>query len=97
VDGKRTALNLGRVMLFFYDPECLHCDEAAKIMSKHNWKDTKVIAIPTRVPQFAAEFLKSTKLQAGTSNDLELLKKTFSFGDPPYGVALENGRQKAAL
>jgi len=35
--------------------------------------------------------------QPGIGNDLELLKKTFSFVAGPYGVALENGRQKAAL
>ncbi len=97
VDGKKTPLTLGKTLLFFYDPECLHCDEAAKRMSTHNWKDTRIVAIPTRMPQFAAEFLRATKLQAGTSNDFEPLKKTFPFGDPPYAVALENGRQKAAL
>ncbi|MBI4902270.1 MAG: DoxX family protein [Acidobacteria bacterium] len=97
VDGKKTPLTLGKVMLYFYDPECLHCDEAARRMATHNWKDTTIVAIPTRMPQFAGDFLKSTKLPAGTSNDYELLKKTFPFGDPPYGVALENGRQKAAL
>ena len=25
------------------------------------------------------------------------MKKAFPFGDPPYGVALENGRAKATL
>ncbi len=97
VDGKRTALGPQRMLLYFYDPECTHCDEAARRMSKWNWKDTVVIAIPTRQQQFAAEFMQSTGLRGGTSLEVDELKKTFPFGDPPYGVALENGRQTAAL
>jgi uncharacterized membrane protein YphA (DoxX/SURF4 family) len=95
VDGKTTAINAGRVFLFFYDPECAHCDEAARRMATWNWKDTKVIGVPTRVPQFGKDFMQSTKLNAGNSSDVEALKKIFPFGDPPYGVSLENGRQKA--
>ena len=53
--------------------------------------------MPTAQPQFAPDFLHDTGLKAGVSNDLRLLKKTFPFGDPPAGVALENGRQKEAV
>ena len=61
---------------------------------KLHWKDdVTVIGIPTRDQRFAAAFLHDTGLKAVTSLDLELLKKTFSFGDPPYGVALRDGRQ----
>jgi hypothetical protein len=56
-----------------------------------------VIGIPTAQPRFAQGFLKDTNLKAGISNDLEFLKKTFSFVAGPYGVALENGRQKEAF
>jgi uncharacterized membrane protein YphA (DoxX/SURF4 family) len=97
VDGKPYSLESGDIFLFFYDPECMHCDAAARRMAKLNWKDTKVVAIPTRVPQFAASFLHDTGLRAGTSNDLQLLRQTFKFVDPPYGVALVNGRQKVAV
>jgi len=97
VDGKPYALDRGRVFLFFYDPECMHCDAAARRMATLNWTNTRIVAIPTRVPQFAASFLSDTKLQAGTSNDLQLLRQTFKFVDPPYGVALVNGREKAAV
>ena len=75
----------------------MHCDAAARRMAKLNWKDTQVVGIPTRVPQFAADFLKDTKLRAGTSNDLKLLRDTFKFVDPPYGVALDSGHQKATV
>jgi hypothetical protein len=97
VDGKPFSLSQGEIFLFFYDPECLHCDAAARRMAKLNWKNTKVIAIPTHDPQFAVAFLRDTGLQASTSNDLAPLRAVFKFVDPPYGVALEHGRQKAAI
>jgi uncharacterized membrane protein YphA (DoxX/SURF4 family) len=96
VDGQPYSLQHGKIFLFFFDPECSHCFEAAKNMSKFAWKDAKVIAIPTAQPRFAQDFLKDTNLKAGVSNDLALLKQTFSFVAGPYGVALENGRQKEA-
>lgn len=97
VDGKPFSLDEGRIFLFFYNPECMHCDAAARRMSKLNWKMTKVVAIPINDPQFAAPFLRDTGLRAGTSLDLDLLRKTFKFVDAPYGVALERGDQKATI
>lgn len=97
VQGKPYSLREGRVFLYFYDPNCLHCDSAAKAMSKFNWKDTRVVAIPTREPQFAEAFLRDTGLKAVTSTDVAALKQVFPFSDPPYGVALEGGRQKAPV
>jgi hypothetical protein len=97
VDGKPFSLQQGDVFLFFYDPTCPHCEAAAKKMSKFNWKQTKVVSIPTETPQFAASFLHDTALQAGTSNDLDLLRSTFKFVNAPYGVALQRGRQKATF
>lgn len=97
VDGKPMDLAEGKVFLFFYDPSCMHCDAAAKFMSKLNWGDTKVVSIPTINPQWAAAFLHDTKLKASTSLELDKLKKAFPFVDPPYGVALENGRVKESF
>jgi uncharacterized membrane protein YphA (DoxX/SURF4 family) len=94
VDGQPYSLKQGNVFLYFYDPECMHCDAAARRMSKLNWKNTRVIGIPTRVPQFAAAFLHDTGLRAGITNDVQPLRSLFKFVDPPYGVALVNGRQK---
>jgi uncharacterized membrane protein YphA (DoxX/SURF4 family) len=96
VAGESFNLREGKVLLYFFDPECMHCFQAAQEMSKHTWQ-AKVVAIPTRVPQFAQGFLNDTGLEAPISSDLELLKKTFPFGDAPYAVAIENGRQKAAM
>jgi uncharacterized membrane protein YphA (DoxX/SURF4 family) len=97
VDGKPMSLQNGDIFLFFYDPECMHCDAAARRMAKYTWKDTKVIAIPTRQPQFAGAFLHDTGLKAGTSLEVQPLRQTFKFVDPPYGSALHNGRQKAVV
>jgi uncharacterized membrane protein YphA (DoxX/SURF4 family) len=97
VDGKPYSLESGNVFLFFFDPECMYCFEAAQRMSKINWGDTKVIAIPTRVPRFAAGMLHDAGLQAPISSDSQLLRQTFKFADPPFGVALHNGRQKATV
>ncbi len=94
VDGKPFSTQQGRILIFFFDPECMHCFDVAKRMSKLDWGDTKVIGVPTAQPQFAPDFLHDTGLKASVSNDLALLKKTFPFGDPPAVAALENGRQK---
>ncbi len=92
VDGKPANLATGKVFLFFYDPSCMHCDAASKFMSKLNWGDSRIVAIPTINPQWAASFLHDTHLKAGTSLELDKLKKAFPFVDPPFGVALEDGR-----
>jgi len=97
VEGEPFSLQQGRVLLYFYDPECSHCDAAARRMAKHVWKDVRVIGLPTRVPQFAQYFMDSTSLKGKNSPDHESLKKLFPHGDPPYGVVLENGRMKAGL
>ena len=92
VNGKPQNLTDGKVFLFFYDPSCMHCDAAAKFMSKLDWGSTRVVAIPTINPQWAASFLRDTHLKAETSLELEKLKKAFPFVDPPYGVALDDGQ-----
>jgi hypothetical protein len=97
VDGKPQSITDGKVFLFFYDPQCMHCDAAARFMAKFDWANTRVIAIPTTEPQFAPSFLHDTGLKAGTSLETEKLRKVFKFVDPPYGVALIDGRETAAF
>jgi uncharacterized membrane protein YphA (DoxX/SURF4 family)/thiol-disulfide isomerase/thioredoxin len=91
VDGKPADLSKGKVLIFFYDPSCMHCDAAARFMANFDWENTRVVAIPTVNPQWAASFLSDTKLKAGTSLELDKLKKVFPFVDPPYGIALNDG------
>jgi uncharacterized membrane protein YphA (DoxX/SURF4 family) len=97
VDGQPFHTHAGKVFIYFLNPECMHCFDAAKRMSKLNWGDTKVIAVATEQPQFAGQFLQDTGLKAGISKDLDVLKKTFPFVNAPAGVALVNGRAKAML
>jgi uncharacterized membrane protein YphA (DoxX/SURF4 family) len=97
VDGKPYSLQEGQVFIFYFDPECLHCLDAAKRMSKLNWGATRIVAVPINVPQFAQGFLEDTHLKAVISNDLPQLKKIFPFVSAPAGVALVNGHEKMAL
>jgi uncharacterized membrane protein YphA (DoxX/SURF4 family) len=98
VDGKATPLQYGKAFLYFFDPECAHCYEAAKKMSTYEWKPaTKVIAVPTSQPQFAKGFLADTGFKAGISNDVDLLKQTFEVPSGPSAAILENGRQQERI
>ena len=93
VDGKPFEMSHGRYFVFFYDPECSHCNAAAKDMGTLHWKsDVTVIAVPTREQRWAEAFLKDNGLKAVTSLEVAKLKDAFPFGDPPYGVVVENGR-----
>ena len=97
VNGKPYSLQEGKILIFYFDPECLHCLDAAKRMSKMDWGDTRIVAVPINVPRFAQGFLDDTHLKAVISNDLPQLKKVFPFLSTPAGVALVNGREKMAL
>ena len=97
VDGQPYSLEHGKILVYFFDPECMHCFDAARRMSHLNWGDTKVVAIATEHPQYAPQFLQDTGLKAAISTDLEKLKQVFPYASPPAGVALENGREKASL
>jgi len=97
VDGTTHSLREGRQLVYFFDPQCMHCFHAAQSMSKLNFTGTKTIAVPTEVKQFAGQFLTDTKFEAKVTNDADKLKKVFPFGDPPFLVLIENGRQKAAI
>ena len=98
VDGKPFNIRQGHIFLFFYDPHCSHCEEAAQHMSTYGWKkDVTVIGLPTVDPELAASFLHDTKLVAKTSTDSALLRKLFVFTSPPYAVVLDSGRVKSIL
>jgi uncharacterized membrane protein YphA (DoxX/SURF4 family) len=98
VDGKPFNIREGHIFLFFYDPACSHCEEAARHMATYSWKsDVTVIGLPTNDPQWAASFLHDTKLVAKTSTDSALLRKMFVFTSPPYGVVLDRGHVKSIL
>jgi len=94
VNNQPFSLQHGRVFVFFFDPECSHCNAAAKTMGTYKWKsDVQVVGVPTRVPQWAEAFMKDNNFKGVTTLDVAKLKAVFTFGDPPFGVALESGRE----
>ncbi len=97
VDGKPYSLEQGKVFLFFFNPECMHCVDAAGRMSHYHWDHTAVIAIPVEQARFARQFLAETGLHAGVSTEFERLAAIFHYTSYPFGVVLENGREKASL
>jgi uncharacterized membrane protein YphA (DoxX/SURF4 family) len=98
VDGKPFPLRQGRVLLYFFDPECMHCNAAARQMATYRWAgNVRIVGVPTEQPQFASYFMQDTGLRAPVSFDTKALRKVFSFTSAPYAVALDNGRLKEAF
>ena len=97
VDGKPYGLTGGKVFLFYFDPACMHCFETAQRMAKLHWGDTRVVGVPIAQPQFAAQFMEDTGFHMSITTDRDKLKEVFPYAGVPAGVAIENGRQKAAL
>ncbi len=95
VDGQPFNLRQGRVLLFFFDPECSSCYDVAQGMSKREWSTTRIVVLATREQRFARGFLNDSGLRAGVSPDAESLRKVFPFTDPPYAVVLERGKAVA--
>jgi uncharacterized membrane protein YphA (DoxX/SURF4 family) len=95
--GKPLSLHEGRVFLYFFDPECPHCDTAARELAKLNWGQTVVVGVVVQQPQFGAEFMQSTGLPGLLSTDVETLRRAFKSVGWPFGVALESGRQRASF
>jgi uncharacterized membrane protein YphA (DoxX/SURF4 family) len=97
VDGKDFSLQQGKVFLFYFDPACMHCFESAQKMSRMHWGDTRVVGVPISQVQFAGQFMQDTGFHMAITTDRDKLKAVFPYAGVPAGVAIENGRQKAAL
>jgi uncharacterized membrane protein YphA (DoxX/SURF4 family) len=97
VNGQPYSLESGKHFIYFFDPECGHCYQAAKAMAGYDWSDVRIIGVATAQPQFARGFLQDTGLPAELTSDVDLLKNAFDFKATPYAVAIENGRQKGSF
>jgi len=97
VDGRPFHLREGRVLIYFIDPECTHCLFAARDMAAYRWKDVEIVVVPVEREFLAEQFLEASGLEAPISNDVAKLREVYSFGDPPFAVAIENGRTVAEL
>ena len=98
-DGKTISLREGKVLVYFFNPQCMHCLEAGKKMAGYNWGNTRFLGVATENPQFGGWFLGKAGLtgKGPLVKDLDVLKQLFPFELPPAAVALENGYQKAML
>lgn len=97
VDGQAFPLRAGRVFLYFFNPECTHCLDAARRLASLNWGDTKVVGVATEQFRFARGFMQEAGLQGGLSADAAPLREVFPFTDPPFAVAIEDGRQRLSI
>jgi uncharacterized membrane protein YphA (DoxX/SURF4 family) len=98
-DGHPISLREGKVFIYFFNPQCMHCLEAGRKLAALNWGDTRFIGVPTENPQFGSWFMGKAGLvgRGPVSRDLDQLKKIFPFDLPPAGVALEDGHEKTML
>ena len=91
------TLRDARVVLFFFDPQCGHCEAVARMMAGWNWGDTHIIAVPIAEPRFAAAFLADTHLRAEIATDVAALCKLSTFTTPPHALVLDHGRVVATF
>lgn len=98
-DGSQISLKEGKVLVYFFNPQCIHCLEAGRRMATYNWGSTRFVGVATENPQFGGWFLGKAGLtgKGPLSKDLDVLRKLFPFDLPPAAVALEDGYQKAML
>jgi hypothetical protein len=97
VEGRPYDLASGKVLVFFFNPACTHCSESAKEMSKYEWTDARVVAVPVELAQFAGQFLEQTGLRAVVTSDYEKLKGPLGYNAYPYAAAVVDGRVKASI
>jgi hypothetical protein len=97
VDAKPYDLSHGKVFVFFFNPACTHCAEAARRMSKLPWGSTRIVATPVELPQFASQFLSETGLRAIVTSDFAKLKTALGYTAYPFGAVLVDGRERAAI
>lgn len=97
VDGRPFSLERGKAFIYYFDPQCMHCFDAAKRMSQLKWGDTRVVGVPISQAHYAEQFMQDTGFHMAITSDLAKLKEVFPYAGVPAGVALENGREKAPL
>ena len=97
--GSPISLKEGKVLIYFFDPHCLHCLAAGKKLAELDFTGTRFIGVPTDSPGSADSFMKKSGLEpkGPVSTDLAPLKKVFPFSTPPAAVALQDGYEKAML
>jgi uncharacterized membrane protein YphA (DoxX/SURF4 family) len=98
-DGTSISLRDGKVLVYFFNPQCMHCLEAGRKLAAMNLGDTKFVGIATENPQFAGWFMGKAGLtgKGPVAKDLDAMKKLFPFDLPPAAVALQDGYEKGMI
>ena len=97
VDGRPYSLREGKVLLYFFDPQCMHCFDAAQKLAALRWDATRVVGVPISNQQYAGQFVADTGLNMPITTEHATLKTIFPYTAVPTAVALQHGRQVAAL
>jgi hypothetical protein len=97
VNGQPYDISHGKVFVFFFNPLCSHCFDSAKRMAGYSWGNTRVVAVPVDQEIFANQFIQDSQLNAVVTSDFPKLKQVFGYSAYPFGVAVENGRERAPL
>jgi uncharacterized membrane protein YphA (DoxX/SURF4 family) len=106
VDGQAVNIQQGRVILFFFDPQCGTCFAVGQSMAKAKFdSDIRFIGIPTREFEGAPAYMSDptpdggggTGLKKPISTEVEKLRTIFKFDFPPVLVMLEGGRQTSGI
>jgi uncharacterized membrane protein YphA (DoxX/SURF4 family) len=102
VNGQSMNLQEGRVVLFFFDPQCGTCFAVGQSMAPLKFQsDIKFVGVPTRLPEGAEGYMGDseygTHLKKPVSPDTAKLREVFKFDFPPYLILLERGRQTGGI
>jgi uncharacterized membrane protein YphA (DoxX/SURF4 family) len=97
VDGRPFDLTHGKVFVFFFNPACTHCGNAARHMAKLDWGDTRVVVTPVELGRYTPQFLGETGLRAVVTQDFDKLKGPLGYTAYPFGAVVVDGRERATV
>ncbi|MDA1315605.1 MAG: hypothetical protein O2968_19930 [Acidobacteria bacterium] len=88
----QVSLHEGKVFIFFFNPMCPHCVDAGINMSKHKWQAI-FVGVATEDEDLTPGFIDDTGLRdVKLTRDIKTLREALPFENPPYAVAIEDGR-----
>jgi len=91
-DGRDYSLQQGRVFLYFFNPSCQHCFQAAQTMARWRWQ-AGIVGLPTQDFDLGRGFFQEAGLApVALSPEAARLRQTFPFQDVPFALAIEEGR-----
>ena len=89
---EQLSLHEGKVFIFFFNPMCPHCVDAGINMSKYKWQAT-LVGVATEDVDLEMGFIEDTSLRdVKLTHDVKTLREALPFENPPYAVAVEDGR-----